>query len=105
MNLLASMRYLVALDQLRHFGRAAQACHITQPAFSKVLRALEQEFGVVIARRGRTAMHAHAAHLSRRQRLRLRVRAVQRTQPIPIPSLLGCGDGVPHHAQVLAMVP
>ncbi len=53
MNLLASMRYLVALDEHRHFGRAAQACHITQPALSNALRALEQEFGVVIARRGR----------------------------------------------------
>lgn len=53
MNLLASMRYLVALDEHRHFGRAAEACHITQPALSNALRALEQEFGVVIARRGR----------------------------------------------------
>ena len=54
MNLLASMRYLVALDEHRHFGRAAQACHITQPALSNALRALEAEFGVVIVRRGRT---------------------------------------------------
>lgn len=53
MNLLASLRYLVALDQHRHFGRAAEACHITQPALSNALRALEQEFGVVIVRRGR----------------------------------------------------
>jgi len=54
MNLLASMRYLVALDEHRHFGRAAQACHITQPALSNALRALEAEYGVVIVRRGRT---------------------------------------------------
>jgi len=53
MNLLASMRYLVALDEHRHFGRAAQACHITQPALSNALRALEGEYGVVIVRRGR----------------------------------------------------
>ncbi|KQR57888.1 LysR substrate-binding domain-containing protein [Acidovorax sp. Leaf160] len=53
MNLLAAMRYLVALDEHRHFGRAAQACHITQPALSNALRALEQEFGVVIVQRGR----------------------------------------------------
>jgi DNA-binding transcriptional LysR family regulator len=53
-NLLASMRYLVALNEHRHFGRAAQACHITQPALSNALRALEQEFGVVIVQRGRT---------------------------------------------------
>jgi DNA-binding transcriptional LysR family regulator len=54
MNLLASLRYLVALQEHRHFGRAAQACHITQPALSNALRALEGEFGVVIVKRGRT---------------------------------------------------
>lgn len=53
MNLLSSMRYLVALNEHRHFARAAQACHITQPALSNALRALEQEFGIVIVRRGR----------------------------------------------------
>jgi DNA-binding transcriptional LysR family regulator len=52
-NLLASLRYLAALDEHRHFGRAAQACHITQPALSNALRALEAEFGTVIVRRGR----------------------------------------------------
>ena len=54
MNLLASMRYLAALHAHRHFGRAAQACHITQPALSNALRALEGEFGVDIVKRGRT---------------------------------------------------
>lgn len=54
MNLLASMRYLVALSEHRHFGRAAVACHITQPALSNAMRALEQEFKVVIVKRGRT---------------------------------------------------
>ena len=53
MNLLESLRYLAALQQHRHFGRAAQACHITQPALSNAIRALEAEFGVTIVRRGR----------------------------------------------------
>ena len=53
MNLLASMRYLVALSEHKHFGRAAQACHITQPALSNALRSLESEFGVVIVKRAR----------------------------------------------------
>lgn len=48
------MRYLVALDKHRHFGRAAEACHITQPALSNALRALEEEFGVAIIKRSRT---------------------------------------------------
>lgn len=54
MNLLASLRYLVALHEHKHFGRAAQACHITQPALSNALRALEEEFDTAIVRRGRT---------------------------------------------------
>jgi DNA-binding transcriptional LysR family regulator len=45
MNLLDAMRYLAALEQHRHFGRAAQACHITQPALSNALRALETSMG------------------------------------------------------------
>ena len=54
MNLLASLRYLVALDEHRHFSRAALACHITQPALSNALRALEEEFGTSIVKRGRS---------------------------------------------------
>lgn len=54
MNLLGSLRYLVALDEHKHFGRAAQACHITQPALSNALRAMEKEFGCAIVLRGRT---------------------------------------------------
>ncbi len=53
MNLLGSLKYLVALHEHKHFGRAAQACHITQPALSNALRALEQELGVAIVTRGR----------------------------------------------------
>lgn len=54
MNLLVSMRYLVALDEHKHFARAAQACHVTQPALSNAIRALEEEFGGPIVKRGRT---------------------------------------------------
>lgn len=51
---LASLRYLVALHEHQHFGRAALACHITQPALSNALRALEVELGMPIVKRGRT---------------------------------------------------
>lgn len=53
MNLLSSMRYLVALHEHQHFGRAAEACNITQPALSNALRALEKDFNVVIVKRDR----------------------------------------------------
>lgn len=54
MNMLASLRYLVALSEHRHYARAAQSCGITQPALSNALRALEKEFGIAIVKRGRT---------------------------------------------------
>jgi DNA-binding transcriptional LysR family regulator len=53
MNLIDAYRYLAALEQHRHFGRAAAACHITQPALSNALRALEAHFELGIVRRGR----------------------------------------------------
>jgi len=54
MSLFTSLRYLVALHQHKHFGRAAVACHITQPALSNAIRALEEEFGTAIVKRGRS---------------------------------------------------
>ena len=53
MNLIDAYRYLAALEQHRHFGRAATACHITQPALSNALRSLEAQLGATIVRRGR----------------------------------------------------
>jgi len=52
-NLIDAYRYLAALNVHRHFGRAAAACHVTQPALSNALRALESHFGCTIVRRGR----------------------------------------------------
>ena len=53
MNLLVSLKYLVALDDHRHFGRAALSCNVTQPALSNALRALEGHFDTAIVKRGR----------------------------------------------------
>jgi len=53
MNLFVSLKYLVALDDHRHFGRAALACSVTQPALSNAIRALEANFGTSIVKRGR----------------------------------------------------
>jgi DNA-binding transcriptional LysR family regulator len=53
MNLIDAYRYLAALEHHRHFGRAADACHITQPALSNALRTLESHLGVAIVRRAR----------------------------------------------------
>jgi DNA-binding transcriptional LysR family regulator len=46
------LQYLVALAREKHFTRAAQACHVTQPTLSGRIRQLEQELGVPIVERG-----------------------------------------------------
>ena len=48
------MEYLIALARERNFGRAAQACYVTQPSFSAAIRALEEKMGVpLVIRRSR----------------------------------------------------
>lgn len=42
---LRELRYLVALAEHQHFGRAAEACHVTQPTLSAQLRKLEDYLG------------------------------------------------------------
>ncbi|GGK42347.1 LysR family transcriptional regulator [Nocardia camponoti] len=46
------MEYLVALAREAHFGRAAQACHVSQPALSAGISKLESELRVQIVQRG-----------------------------------------------------
>lgn len=48
---LRDLRYLVALADLRHFGRAAEACHVSQPTLSTQIRKLEDELGVSLVER------------------------------------------------------
>ena len=43
---LKQLRYLAALSTHRHFGRAAEACSVTQPALSMQIQELEAELGV-----------------------------------------------------------
>lgn len=42
---LRQLQYLVALDDHRHFGRAAFAVHVSQPTLSQQLRTLEARLG------------------------------------------------------------
>ncbi|MCL6620002.1 MAG: DNA-binding transcriptional regulator OxyR [Thermomonas hydrothermalis] len=48
---LRDLKYLVALADLRHFGRAADACFVSQPTLSTQIRKLEEELGVVLVER------------------------------------------------------
>ncbi|MBD9482617.1 LysR family transcriptional regulator [Pseudomonas sp. PDM14] len=46
------LKFLVALDETRHFGQAAARCHVTQPTLSMRLRNLEDELGLELVQRG-----------------------------------------------------
>lgn len=45
---LTQLAYIVALDEERHFGRAAEQCHVSQPTLSAQIKKLEDELGVDI---------------------------------------------------------
>ena len=48
---LRDLKYLVALADLRHFGKAADACFVSQPTLSTQIRKLEEELGVTLVER------------------------------------------------------
>lgn len=51
---LTELRYLLALAEEKHFGRAADRSHVSQPTLSVAIRKLEQRLDVQIFERGRS---------------------------------------------------
>jgi LysR family hydrogen peroxide-inducible transcriptional activator len=49
---LTELRYIVAVARERHFGRAAEACHVSQPTLSVAIKKLEEELDVRLFERG-----------------------------------------------------
>jgi DNA-binding transcriptional LysR family regulator len=49
---LKHLTYLAALARERHFGRAAEACHVSQATLSEAIRRLEADLGAPLVRRG-----------------------------------------------------
>lgn len=47
------MRYLVALADHQSFRKAADACHVSQPALSQALKRIEHQYGVTLFERSR----------------------------------------------------
>ncbi|WP_291731179.1 LysR substrate-binding domain-containing protein [Leisingera sp. F5] len=72
---LRQMRYFEALAQHRHFGRAADACAVSQPALSVQIKELEEVLGVQLVERG--ARQVRLTGLG--EDLALRVRGILRS--------------------------
>lgn len=48
---LTELKYIVAISQTHHFGKAAEMCQISQPSLSVAVKKLEKELGVAIFER------------------------------------------------------
>ncbi|KAF1708809.1 DNA-binding transcriptional regulator OxyR [Pseudoxanthomonas kalamensis DSM 18571] len=60
---LRDLKYLVALAEHKHFGKAAAACFVSQPTLSTQIRKLEEELGVALVERApRKVMLTPAGH-------------------------------------------
>ncbi len=46
------LEFLLALARERHFGRAAEACGVTQPSLSAGIKQLEESLGILLVNRG-----------------------------------------------------
>ncbi len=57
---LTELRYIVAVARERHFGRAADSCHVSQPTLSVAIKKLEEELGVSLFERRRGEITATA---------------------------------------------
>jgi LysR family transcriptional regulator, hydrogen peroxide-inducible genes activator len=49
---LTELKYVLAVARERHFGHAAEACHVAQPTLSVAVKKLEEELGVMLFERG-----------------------------------------------------
>src|SRR5690606_22458582 len=53
---LTELRYIVTLAQEQHFGHAAERCHVSQPTLSVGVKKLEEELGVLLFERTKSAV-------------------------------------------------
>ena len=54
---LTELKYIVTLEQERHFGRAAEKCFVSQPTLSVAVKKLEEELGIPLFERSKNAVY------------------------------------------------
>ena len=74
---LRDLKYLVALADHRHFGRAAASCFVSQPTLSTQIRKLEDELGVSLVERAPRKVMLTPAGLDAAERARRIVAEVE----------------------------
>lgn len=57
MPTISQLQYIVTVDKLKHFGRAAEACHVSQPSLSAQIHKVEDEINMVIFDRQKKPVH------------------------------------------------
>ena len=78
---LNQLEHLLALDETRHFAKAANKVHLSQPAFSRSIQALEKQTGLVLfERKGGEIRPSPAGQflIERARALLLETRSLQR---------------------------
>jgi LysR family hydrogen peroxide-inducible transcriptional activator len=53
---LTELRYVVTLARERHFGHAAERCHVSQPTLSVAVKKLEEELGIPLFERSKSSI-------------------------------------------------
>src|SRR6266536_220549 len=90
---LRQLRYFDALARHGHFGRAAEACAISQPALSMQIKEMEEALGGLLLERSarQVALTRFGEELSQRDRLagRLRIGMIPTTAPYLLPKIIG----------------
>ena len=74
---LRDLKYLVALAEHRHFGKAAAACFVSQPTLSTQIRKLEEELGLPLVERAPRKVMLTPAGLDAAARARVIVAEVE----------------------------
>ncbi len=101
---LTELRYIVAVARVKHFGKAADECFVSQPTLSVGIRKLEDSLGITIFERGRSEVRmtpVGQAIIARAQKALAETEAIkslaladqhQLRQPIKIASVYTIGQ-------------
>jgi LysR family hydrogen peroxide-inducible transcriptional activator len=79
---LTQLEYIVAIDNYKHFGKAADACHVTQPTLSMQIKKMEEDLGLSIFDRSRQPIIPTPAGITLIAQARVILRATKHFEEI-----------------------